>query len=233
MLPGSMCDHRLFEHQMSALGPGVMFGDLTQHASIEEMAEHVLASSPERFAVAGLSLGGIVAAEIAAQAPERLLGVAVMDTNLAMPDSQQLESRRAWARRVRAGEFAGFLADELVEPMTNDPERHGALVFDMAFGLGPTIFLQQNEALLHRRDRRDDLSSLAVPVLVACGRDDTLCPPAIHHDLAGRRLGAEIVVIEDAGHLATIDQPDVLTRSLGSWRSNCSHNTTINKGRNQ
>ena len=91
MLPGSMCDHRLFAHQFEALGPGVVLGDLTQHSSIEDMAEQVLAIAPDRFAVAGLSLGGIVAAEIAARSPERLLGLAVMDTNLAMPDSQQLE----------------------------------------------------------------------------------------------------------------------------------------------
>lgn len=233
MLPGSMCDHRLFEHQFEAFGPGVILGDLTKSSSIEEMADDVLALAPARFALAGLSLGGIVAAEIAARAPERLLGVAVMDTNLAMPDSQQLERRTAWAQRVRAGEFASVLADELVVPMTKYAEIHGSLVFDMAFGLGPSIFLQQNEALLHRRDRRDDLASLQVPVLVACGGADDLCSPMFHRQLAARTPGAELVVIEDAGHLATIDQPREFTSALDSWLSHCSQNTTIHKGKFQ
>lgn len=228
-----MCDHRLFAHQFEALGPGVAFGDLTQHSTIEEMAQHVLASSPDRFAVAGLSLGGIVATEIAARAPERLLGIAVIDSNLAMPDSQQLEHRVAWAQRVRAGGFANLIADELVEPLTRYPDMHGPLVFDMAIGLGPATFLQQNEALLHRRDRRDDLASLAVPVLVACGADDTLCPPAFHQELAARSPGAHLIVIEGSGHLSTIDRPDQVTTALQAWLAHCSQHTNIHKGKIQ
>lgn len=230
LLPGSMCDHRLFTDQLDELGPDVVVGDLTRGESIEQMALDVLDAAPERFALAGLSLGGIVAAEIAHCAPHRLHGLALLDTNLALPDGQQLETRAAWARRVRSGEFAAVVAEHLVVPMTVHSE-HSALVFDMAFGLGAATFLQQNEALLHRRDRRDDLASLSVPILVACGRQDELCPPQIHRDLATRTPGTEFVVVDDAGHLATIDQPKALTRVLENWLTVCADTTTINKGR--
>lgn len=233
MLPDSMCDHRLFAHQLKVLGPGVIVGDLTGGSSIEAMADSILAAAPDRFALAGLSLGGIVAAEIATRAPHRLLGVAVLDTNLALPDGDQLERRAGWARRVRAGEFIKVVAEELVTPMTKFPDVYGALVFDMACRLGAATFLRQNEALLHRRDRRDDLSKLAVPILVASGRDDGLCPPSLHRDLVARTPGAELVLVDDAGHLATVDQPEALTSVLGSWLSTCAAITTNNRGRIQ
>jgi pimeloyl-ACP methyl ester carboxylesterase len=233
MLPGSMCDRRLFAHQVDALGPSVTVGDLGCGASIEAMADNVLSSAPDQFALAGLSLGGIVAAEIAVRAPERLLGLAVIDTNLGLPDGEQLARRAAWARRTRVGEFADLVAKELVHPMTRFPETHGTLIFDMAFQLGAATFLQQNEALLHRRDRRDDLASLTVPILVAVGRDDGLCPPDLHHNLVTRTPGADLVVVDDAGHLATVDQPDALSSVLGSWLSTCTDTTTTYMGRNQ
>lgn len=231
MLPGSMCDHRLFAHQLDSFGPSVIVGDLSSASSIEEMAASVLAAAPERFAVAGLSLGGIVAAEIAVQAPERLVGVAVLDTNLARPDNEQLERRAEWADRVRSGDFAGLVADELVRPMSRFPDLHGTLISDMALQTGADTFLQQNEALLHRRDRRDDLAKLSVPIIVAGGRDDVLCPPTLNHELVTRTAGAELIVIDEAGHLATIDQPEALTGVLGSWLKTCAETTTIHKGR--
>ena len=230
LLPGSMCDHRLFTDQVENLGSDVVVGDLTRSDSIEQMALDVLDAAPERFALAGLSLGGIVAAEIASRAPHRLYGVALLDTNLALPDGQQLDARAMWARRVRSGEFASVLAEHLVVPMTVHPE-HQSLVSDMAFGLGAAVFLQQNEALLNRRDRRDDLASLSVPILVACGREDEICPAHIHRDLVTRTPGAEMAVVDGAGHLATIDQPQALTRVLENWLTVCVDTTTTYRGR--
>lgn len=232
LLPGAMCDHRLFAGQLHALGPGVMVGDLTRSDSIEQMARDVLDAAPERFAVAGLSLGGIVAAEIAHQAPERLHGLALLDTNLAMPDGRQLAQRAQWAHRVRAGEFARVIAEDLVFPMTSKTEHHG-VVFDMAYRTGATTFLQQNEALLHRRDRRQDLASITAPTLVACGREDVICPPHIHRDLAARIPGAELIEVDGAGHLATIDQPKALTSAIEHWLTVCAETTTTNRGRQQ
>ncbi len=233
LLPGSLCDERLFTAQIDALGADhdVHVGDLTRSSSIEAMADDVLARAPDRFAVAGLSLGGIVATELASRAPERLTGVAVLDTNLAIPDGLQVERRTAWAQRARSGEFAQLIADEFVEPMTADAVAHGGLIFDMAFEAGVTTFLRQNEALLQRRDRRDDLASLSVPVLVAAGREDRMCPPHLHEDLAARTAHAELVLVDGAGHLSTIDQPAALNDALQSWLRRCHTITTTQRGR--
>jgi pimeloyl-ACP methyl ester carboxylesterase len=74
-------------------------------------------------------------------------------------------------------------------------------------------------------------ASLTVPILVACGRDDGLCPPHIQHDLVARTPGAELIVVDDAGHLATIDQPKALTTAFENWLAICVDTTTTYRGR--
>ncbi len=174
LLPGSMCDAALFVGQLESLGSAASVGDLTRSSTIEALASDILFDAPGVFAVAGLSLGGIVAAEVAVQAPNRVAGVALLDTNLAPADEVQLENRRRWPEVVRAGGFEVLIS--AVGHLTVDPETHGQTIVDMARRIGPEAFLRQNEALLHRRDRRNDLASLSCPVLVACGRQDEVCP---------------------------------------------------------
>lgn len=222
LLPGSMCDAALFSGQLESLGSAASVGDLTRSSTIEAMAADVLYDAPPMFAVVGLSLGGIVAAEVAMQAPSRVTGVALLDTNLALPDGAQQENRRRWRDVVRTGRFDELI--ETVDHLTIDPESHGQTIVDMAKRVGPEAFIRQNEALLHRRDRLNDLASLSCPVLVACGREDQLCPPSMHRDLAGRIPHARLSIVDGAGHLSTIDQPEELTSLLAQWLNLCTIN---------
>ena len=83
LLPGMMCDARLFAPQIDMLSSlcAVSVPDLTQHDSMGRLAASVLADAPQDFALAGLSMGGIVAMEIIAQAPQRIERLALLDTN--------------------------------------------------------------------------------------------------------------------------------------------------------
>ncbi len=222
LLPGSMCDAALFSGQLESLGSAASVGDLTRSSSIEAMAADVLNDAPPVFAVAGLSLGGIVAAEVAVQTPRRVAGVALLDTNLALADEVQQANRRLWPEFVRAGRFNELI--ETVDHLTIDPKTHGQAIIEMATRVGPEAFLRQNQALLYRRDRRNDLASLSCPVLVSCGREDQLCPPSMHRDLARRIPHARLSTVAGAGHLSTIDQPEELTSLLAQWLNLCNTN---------
>ena len=83
LLPGLLCDSALWSHQTRYLGEvaDIMVADLTGYDSISALAAEVLARAPPRFAVAGLSIGGYVALEIVRQAPERVVKLALLDTN--------------------------------------------------------------------------------------------------------------------------------------------------------
>ena len=224
-LPGSLCDERVFADQLREIDQPCEVADLTLDDSIAAMAIRVLLAAPPRFALVGLSMGGIVASEIARVAPERVLAMALLDTNLGVADELQLRTRRRWASDVRSGRFAQVV-EELVPALTISPEAHGPLIVEMATAVGPAGFLRQNEALLHRRDQQSIVSRFQGPILIACGSHDRLCSPRVHADLAARFAHARLLVVEQAGHLSSIDQPEALTSGLTDWLDDLNRNQT-------
>ena len=224
-LPGSLCDERVFADQLREIDQPCEVADLTLDDSIAAMAIRVLRAAPPRFALVGLSMGGIVASEIARLASERVLAMALLDTNLGVADDLQLRTRRRWASDVRSGRFAQVV-EELVPALTISPEAHGPLIVEMATAVGPAGFLRQNEALLHRRDQLSTASRFQGPILIACGSHDRLCSPRVHADLAACFAHARLLVVEQAGHLSSIDQPEALTSGLTDWLDDLNRNQT-------
>ncbi len=217
-LPGFLCDARLFAPQAkaaAALGWTVSYGDLTGHGTIEGLAIDVLAAAPARFALAGLSMGGILALEIARQAPARLTHLVVM--NATARADQKATLREVMAARVACGDLAGLARDDLAagyfSALAGDP-RAADLVVDMALSLGPTVFERQNAALATRPDQRSQLGSIVCPTLVIAGADDPVCPPFLSEEIAAAIPGAQLDVIARCGHLSTLDQPDAVTTRL-------------------
>jgi pimeloyl-ACP methyl ester carboxylesterase len=217
-----LCDERVFADQLLQIDHPSVVADLTLDDSLTAMAIRALREAPPQFAVVGLSMGGIIAAEIAHIAPERVAGMALINFNLDAPDEVQNRNRRRWASDVRAGHFVRVVA-EISPSMSISPEVHGPLIADMAMAVGPGGFLRQNKALLDRHDRRPIVENFDGPILIACGRHDQLCPPQLHADLAARAPDASLVIAEHAGHLSTIDQPAPLTSAIKSWLPMCNN----------
>ena len=220
LLPGMLCDERLFAHQIENLSDfaRVSVGDITRHGSISEAAHSVLATAPERFALAGLSLGGIVAFEVLRQAPERVECLALLDTNPHPPNEQQLESWRRFEDMTENGCF-GQVVEEYLLPIyfhREDPALEEDAV-QMAENVGEKAFLKQLSIQRDRPDSTEDLSGIQCPTLVAGGRQDALCPVAMHEEMAAAIPSANLVVIEDSGHLSSIEQPQAVTAILRYW----------------
>ena len=224
LLPGMMCDARLFAPQVAAFAPGrsVQVPSLAGHDSMAALAASVLDQAPPRFALAGLSMGGIVAMEIMAQAPDRVAGLALLDTNPLAETPERQALRSPQMTRAQAGGLAEILRDEM-KPMYLAPGPNRAeilrLCMDMALDLGPAVFVRQSRALRDRPDYCETLRRVQVPALVLCGREDRLCPIDRHdlmHDLIG---GARQVVIDGAGHLPVLEQPRATNAALADWLS--------------
>jgi pimeloyl-ACP methyl ester carboxylesterase len=180
----------------------------------------VLAGAPARFALAGLSLGGYVAWEVLRQAPERVTRLALLDTS-ARPDSAEQTARRRGL--LALGEASGLppVLDALW-PAVVGPARQDDLAlrrrFDaMSLRLGWPVFARQQEAIIGRPDSRADLAGVAVPALVLCGRDDAITPLEVSEEMAAGIPGAELVVLDDCGHLSTWERPDAVTEALSAW----------------
>ena len=223
LLPGMLLDAELFAHQVEHLSDAcdVQVGDITTADTIEGMARSVLEEAPERFALAGLSLGGIVAFEILRRAPERVERLALLDTNARPPTPEQLEAWRRFAALTREGRFAEVTETHLM-PVLIHPDRQkdagitGAIK-RMAEHVGEEAFLRQLSAQAARPDSRKHLGYISCPTLVAGGRQDASCPVELHEEIASAIPGAALVVIEQCGHLSSMEQPQAVTALLRYW----------------
>ena len=221
-VPGMMCDERLFGPQVEALGRErpVVVARIGGQDTVEAMAAAVLEQAPERFALAGLSLGGIVAMGVVAMAPARVERLALLDTN-PMAEAPEVAARREpQIEAVREGRLAEIMATQVIPfffPKGTTDEAIAVLCLDMAQRQGEAVFVRQSRALQTRPDRCGDLSRVDVPTLVLSGEHDRLCPRD-RHELMHRLVpGSRLVFVPGAGHLPTLEQPDATLRELHAW----------------
>lgn len=222
LLPGLLCDAALWRHQVTYLSdltePAVM--DLTRDNRIEAMAARVLAEAPERFALAGLSMGGYVALEVIRQAPERVAGLALVDTHPRADKPEQSEQRRQLMALASNDRFEQILP-KLLPRMIHGDRQHDkpliAALSAMAERVGPTAFIRQQDAIIHRRDYRGFLGQIRCPTIVIGGRSDLIAPLAWMTDMSEAIPGAQLAIIEDCGHMSTMEQPQAATALMRSW----------------
>lgn len=217
-LPGFMCDERLFAPQVEALsqsGFSCSVGDLTNACSIERLASQVLTSAPPRFAIAGLSMGGIVAFEIYKQAPHRVTHLALLNTT-ARADAAGA-ARKKQLGRVAAGELDLVLKEELkpqyLAPENRTPDRLKVLE-DMGVALGKDVFCRQTMALTARSSYLDLAQQILCPTLLIAGAQDHVCPIDRHQEILDRVDHACMSVVEQCGHISTLEQPEHVSAAL-------------------
>lgn len=224
LLPGTLCDARVFQPVLDLLPPREMIvPELTGAESAAGMAELLLAQRqlPARFALAGFSLGGILALEMIAQAPERISRLALIDTT-ARPDPEPnwTVRRNAVDRAAQIG-VDRYVTDKLwslyVSGDAACDQRLRELVGTMSASVGLEAFRRQSEMAIRRSDSRPRLPAIAVPTLVLCGAQERLCPVEVHREMAALIPGAELAIIPAAGHFALIEQPDAVATHLRRW----------------
>lgn len=225
LLPGLMNDARVWSPLLPALGAGrtVRVAPTHLHGSLEDSAgEAVAAMPPGPFAVSGFSLGGYVALEVCRQAKERIAGLALLDTG-ARTDAE--EAKRARTRMILAigsgaatldQVAAGFAARVVHSTHLNDLDLL-RLLADMASAVGSEGFAKQQQAAMDRPDNRELLKELQVPALVLCGREDQVTPLALSEEMANLLPDAELVIVENAGHMTTLEQPEAVKAALAGW----------------
>lgn len=222
LLPGMPLDAALWEHQTHHLADVAepVVGDLTGHDRMEALARAVLDAAPPRFLLAGLSLGGYVALEILRQAPERVMKLALLNTS-ARPDTpEQTANRRKAVDLARQGRMGAVMAGMLPRLIHPDRLSDRALVGSIqaqAERVGVDAFARQQAAIIARRDSRPGLPAIRCPTLVLCGREDAIWPVEAHAEIADAIPGARLAVIEDCGHLATMERPQAATALLRDW----------------
>jgi pimeloyl-ACP methyl ester carboxylesterase len=221
-VPGLLCTGRIYEHQVQQLGRRhpVLLADHWSHTSMTDIAKAILAVAPEKFALAGTSMGGYVAFEMMRQAPDRVAKLILLSTS-ARPDTpDRSEGRRKQVAAVResgACTAVSALWPNLVHPARHEDHALLAVFNDMANELGPEAFARQTEAIIGRADSRPDLPKIKVPTLVIAGADDKLITPDNSKEIADGISGARLETVEYCGHMGMIERPQTYARLLGEF----------------
>ena len=224
LLPGLLCDAALWEPQLSDLADIADFfvADLTEQQSMAEMAVSVLRDAPwKQFALAGLSMGGYVAQEIMRQAPQRVTMLALLDTRSRPELPEETERRRELMKLAQTGRGFTPVTNRMLPLMLHESRVKDAplvkIIREMAERTGIEAYIRQQNAIIARPDYRPMLPSIACPTLVLCGRQDRLTPLENSEQMAAAIPGAKLAVVEECGHMSTLERPVEVNRALRAW----------------
>jgi pimeloyl-ACP methyl ester carboxylesterase len=223
LLPGLACDERLWEAQMpvipDSLSPQVSSAHM-RYPRIESMAAAVLREHAGPLVLCGASMGGMVAMEAARQAPERVVGLALLGTN-ARAEAQETYDLRASAIEIfQTGDVREVIEPNIVfafHPKQADNRPLVQRYLDIVLEAGADQLIRQNRALMERPDACADLPSLRCPVLVMCGDTDRLTPPECSREIARLVPHAELHWVPECGHMLTMEKPAMVNAALGPW----------------
>jgi pimeloyl-ACP methyl ester carboxylesterase len=219
LLPGLLCDATIWMAQRAAFDKlaDVLIPDFRFVNSFEAMARIVLDAAPDRFLLAGHSMGARVALEVFRLAPERVDRIALLDTGIHPRAAGEEEKRQALIDIARQQGMAAMCARWL-PPMLH-PE-HSAVVeplTKMVLRSTPDTFANQQRALLDRPNAREVLPLIECPTLVLCGREDQWSPVTQHEEIAAGIPQSRLVVVEHSGHMAPFEQPEAVSAAMLEW----------------
>ncbi|MDH3316109.1 MAG: alpha/beta hydrolase [Gammaproteobacteria bacterium] len=231
-----LTDERLYAAQVAALEADyecAVFA-FRDHDSLGAMAEELLANTPTRFTLIGLSLGGYLAFEIIRRQLHRLERLVLIDTTAVADHPERRAGRHADITKVREGGIEALIPElpaRWLHPSHVQRADLTTLMSDMACSIGARGQFNQQTAMMGRPDSHDDLARVTVPTLVMCGRNDPVTPVADHEAIAAKIPGARLEIIENCGHLSTIEQPDSVNRVLIDWLRKTDTHSVANRAR--
>ena len=222
LLPGLLCDKALWKHQVVELADVAEchVRVMTEDDTMAGMAARVLDEVPAKFALAGLSMGGYCAFEIMRQAPDRVDRLALLDTSHEADAPSRRSERLAWITKAKTHGLEALISDYMdmwLHPEHLKDEALVAVVAQSARNIGLVAYERQLTAIMDRRDSASTLALISCPTVVLCGRQDLTTPVHLHEAMADNIEGAKLVVVEDSGHLSTLEKPEVVSAALRRW----------------
>ena len=227
LVPGLLCDDAVWASQTAGLADiaDVRVANNGETDSLGALAESIIAHAPPRFALAGHSMGGRIALEVARRVPERLIGLALLDTGyepLAPGEGGEREAvgrhaLLALARRDGMRAMARTWVQGMVYPPRLTDTALIEPILDMFERRTPDQFALQIEALLNRPDAGPVLDTIRCATLVLCGREDAWAPPSRHDAMAKLIRRSALEVIPDCGHMSPVERPLAVNSALRRW----------------
>lgn len=222
LIPGLLNDERLWKYQIKALNhqAHMIIPEIKGYSDITAQARYILETAPEKFALAGLSMGGYIAMEILKQAPERVTKAAFLDTTWLVDETPKRKQREDMINLSAHGRFEGVTSLILKQILAEENLKNHALVAeikDMAKRVGQKEFVNQQKLILSRTDSQVLFSQLHIPALCLVGAQDKITPIAVMKEMAEALPKGYYCEIAGAGHLPPLEQPNAVNAAMQIW----------------
>ncbi|MBD1202806.1 MAG: alpha/beta hydrolase [Rhodobacteraceae bacterium] len=222
LIPGLLCDARVFLPQIVHLGfrHPLHIALPLQGETVEQMSEAILATAPPKFILMGHGLGGDVALDILRRDNGRASRAILISTDPLAEPPATAAAREARIVAAKAGRLKEVVAQEYPETAFAPSEWRAeimALMRDMGLTLGEGVFLRQTRALQRRPDQQKTLRRANLPLLMIAGAEDPLVPVRRQDFAAQLAPHAQLAVIEGAGHLPMLEQPEAVTDRITAF----------------
>lgn len=224
LIPGLACDGELFEALRPALQAAgheaVLAGAHEPCERLPAMAAALLDAHPGAWVPVGVSMGGMVALELARQAPARVPALALLGTT-ARADTPELVALRTEAIALfEQGRLDEVLRANVMFAFHPLHARRADLVeryLAMVRRAGVARLVRHNRAVMAREDLRPALPGITCPAWVACGEADRLTPPEHARELVAGLPHARLELVPGAGHMLTMEEPARVAAGLLAW----------------
>ena len=221
LITGQLLTDAVWQPLLDAWGDReVIVADNRSDDTIAGFATRLLDNAPPRFVLIAHAMGGFVAFEVMRRAPERVAKLVLIATLASADGPAQTARRQGYIDLVEAGRFADVVEERipiLFPEGRRSDERLLGLARQMAADTGAETFLAQQRAIMAREDSRPRLGEITVPTLLVWGAEDGITSRVHQEEMLALIPGSRLEVVPGAGHLVTIEVPEVVVPLLGSF----------------
>ena len=223
LMPGMMCNHCVFSHQINALEKffNVIVIEFNEHYDIELGVKNLASNLPNKFHLLGHSMGGIVAMELVKQHSKRVLSLALLNTNPYEEKQELKDKRNKTLKELDSLDLISLMKSDYISRYFPDDCRDKNKLIqqcvDMASILDKKVFYNQSVALRDRKDQTSILENVDCKTLIICGERDQLCPVSYHSDMNKMIKSSDLIVLEGVGHMPIIECPLILNNHLKNF----------------
>ena len=221
LISGALATPKFWHHQEFHFKNKVRFHHASDSSgkTITEMADNISKGLPNKLAVIGFSMGGYVAIELMRQIPNKIEKLVLINSGArAVCEKGQIERERS-LDLINKGKF-DFLINLIFKTSIYDKNKYLELLpllKTMAHSVGAERYMQQLTAILNKPCETELLKTIQCPTLLITSKEDNVMPPERSEHMAANIRNSNLVYVENCGHLAPLEQPDIINQILSDW----------------
>lgn len=217
LITGLLSNASVFQHQIKNFIPDreVIVIDMNDVDSPDAIIKKIFKLTPQRFALAGHSLGGWAALAFMKIAAEKVTKLCLLNTSPRGPDAQELKSRQTVLNRLENKEFE-HIANEITNKFTFNAEAKPT-VLKMFLEVGAEALANQTRAMMLREDLLNILPTIKQPTLIIHASEDKRFSLETHKEIEKQMPGAKLAIIDGCGHMSPMEAPQTVTTLMRYW----------------